>query len=161
MKQLFRFAVIITLISKSLMPVQADSPKKSLIERFVNTNATYAEDRDENFMAFYETSGIKQSAIVLTYHTGQFVLLDAIHRANPVLNNSRFRYYGMQDQPLAQLVVDGLIPSSSDNQAFNDGDPSDTLGWSTAIISGDSPITLTIQQQQSGADVTFKVCLEW
>ena len=157
MKQLFRFAVIITLISKSLMPVQADSPKKSLIERFVNTNATYAEDRDENFMAFYETSGIKQSAIVLTYHTGQFVLLDAIHRANPVLNNSRFRYYGMQDQPLAQLVVDGLIPSSSDNQAFNDGDPSDTLGWSTAIISGDSPITLTIQQQQSGADVTFKV----
>jgi hypothetical protein len=157
MKHLFHFAMIIALMSMSLPPAQADSPKKSLIERFVNTNATYAEDRDDNFLAFYETSGIKQNAIVLTYHTGQFGLLDAIHKANPALNNSRYRYYGLQDQPLAQLVVDGLVPSSSDNQAFNNGDPSDTLGWSTAIIPGDSPITLTIQQQQSGASVTFKV----
>lgn len=157
MKHLFHFAMIIALMTMSLLPAQADSPKKPLIERFVNTNATYAEGRDENFMAFYESSGIKQSAIVLTYHTGQFGLLDAIHKANPALNNSRFRYYGLQDQPLAQLVVDGLVPSSSDNQAFNDGDPSDTLGWSAAIIPGDSPITLTIQQQQSGANVTFKV----
>ncbi len=107
-------------------------------------------------MSFYETSGIKQNAIVLTYHTGQFGLLDAIHRANPALNNSRYRYYALQEQPLAQLVVDGLIPSSSDNQSYNNGDPSDTLGWSTAIIPGDSPITLTIQQQQSCANVKFK-----
>lgn len=154
---MIRIAMLIAIMTLSLLTAKADSPKKSLIERFVNSNATYTQGRDEDFLAFYETSGIKQNAIVLTYHTGQFALLDAIHRANPLLNNSRFRYYALLDQPLSQLVVDGLVPSSSDNQSFNDGDPSDTLGWSTAIIPGDSPITLTIDQQQSGSNVTFKV----
>jgi len=156
MKHMFHFVMIIAMMA-SLSPLKADSPRKSLIERFVNTNATYAESRDEDFLAFYETSGIKQNAIVLTYHTGQFGLTDAIHRANPSLHNSRSRYYGLLDQPLSQLVVDGIMPTSSDNQSFNDGDPADTIGWSTAIIPGDSPITLTIVQQQSGANVTFKV----
>ena len=156
MKHMFHFVMIIAMMA-SFSPLKADSPRKSLIERFVNTNATYAESRDEDFLAFYETSGIKQNAIVLTYHTGQFGLTDAIHRANPSLHNSRSRYYGLLEQPLSQLVVDGIMPTSSDNQSFNDGDPADTIGWSTAIIPGDSPITLTIEQQQNGANVTFKV----
>ncbi len=157
MKHMFRFATLIALMTMFLLPLKADSPRKSLIERFVNTNATYSESREDDFSAFYETSGIKQTAIVLTYHTGQFNLLDAIHRANPAMNSARFRYYALEDQPLSQIVVNGQVPASSDNQAFNSGDPADTLGWSAAVSTGDSPITLTIQQGQSGANATFKV----
>ena len=157
MKHMFRFATLIALMTMSLLPLKADSPRKSLIERFVNTNATYSESREDDFSAFYETSGIKQTAIVLTYHTGQFNLLDAIHRANPAMNSARFRYYALEDQPLSQIVVNGQVPASSDNQAFKSGDPADTLGWSAAVSTGDSPITLTIQQGQSGANATFKV----
>jgi hypothetical protein len=75
------------------------------------------------------------------------------------MNNSRFRFYALNDQPLSQLLVDGLMPTAS-SQNFGDGDPSDTLAWSSSIVSttsSSSPITLNIEQVKNGSQFSFKV----
>jgi hypothetical protein len=137
----------------------ADSPRKALIETFVNANAEYTANRNEIFSNYYEAN-LKQNAIVLSFHPAQFNLSDGINRANPTMHAARYRYYGLDDQPLAQMVINGTPTPSSNQNQYRDGDLADTIAIGSAIeglAGSSSPITLAINQSKTGNTFTFKV----
>jgi len=154
MKHMFRFAMLIAMMTMSLLPTLADSPRMVVIEEGTNASCGPCARQNPTFQTYLD--GNRDMVIPLKIQAW-FPGRDIMNAADSALHNNRIRYYSIQGVPTA--VFNGVVlPKSSDN--YYDGAPSDTMAMQQAVeaIRGTmSPITLQIEETRNGNTMNVKV----
>ena len=154
MKNMIRVALLIALMTLSLLPAKADSPRMVVIEEGTNASCGPCASQNPIFQTYLNNN--KDIVIPLKIQAS-FPGRDIMNAADPAMHNGRISYYGIQGVPTA-IFNGAKLPKSSNN--FYDGSPADTMAFVQAVeeIRGTmSPITLTIEETRNGDTMNVKV----
>ncbi|MFM8456368.1 MAG: hypothetical protein ACKOAK_06335, partial [Ignavibacteria bacterium] len=156
MKHMIRFAMMIAMMTLSLMPAKADSPRMVVIEEGTNASCGPCARQNPTFQAYLENN---KDMVIPVKIQAWFPGRDIMNAADTNLHNSRIRYYGIQNIGVPCAAVNGSILDASSANYYN-GAPSDTMAMQQAVeqVRGTmSPITLTIEETRNGNTMNVKV----
>jgi hypothetical protein len=156
MKHMIHFAMVIAMMTLSLMPAKADSPRMVVIEEGTNASCGPCASQNPTFQAYLENN--KDMVIPLKIQAW-FPGRDIMNAADSNMHNSRIRYYGIQNIGVPCATVNGSILDASSANYYN-GAPADTMAMQQAVesVRGTmSPITLAIEETRNGNTMNIKV----
>ena len=156
MKHMIRFAMLIAMMTLSLMPAKADSPRMVVIEEGTNASCGPCARQNPTFQAYVENN---KDMVIPIKIQAWFPGRDIMNAADSNMHNSRIRYYGIQNIGVPCATVNGSILDAS-SASFYNGAPSDTTAMQQVVeqVRGTmSPITLTIEEIRNGNTMNVKV----
>ena len=133
----------------------AQSPRMSLIEEGTNASCGPCATHNPTFEKYLVKPHVASRVIPLIYHSS-WPGRDVMYSANTVMHTGRIvGYYAINGVPT--ITVNGKFPTRVTGGW--DGTPSDTIAInnSLATATGMSPLTITVSEVQTGADVAVTV----
>ena len=156
MKHMIRFAMMIAMMTLSLMPAKADSPRMVVIEEGTNASCGPCASQNPRFQAYVENN---KDMVIPIKIQAWFPGRDIMNAADSSMHNNRIRYYGIQNIGVPCATVNGSILEKSSENYYN-GAPADSTAMQQVVeqIRGTmSPITLTIEETRNGNTMNVKV----
>ncbi len=136
----------------------ADSPRMILMEEFTNASCGPCASQNPTFQKFVEKNSDK--IIPIAFHPDYPTPgVDIFYKHNPTMVETRDTYYGIAQEGVPNLRVNGMKAAASDPQLFYAGAPSDTNGIKTEMnkYTAISPVDITITETRTGNDVELNI----
>lgn len=160
MKKLFSITLaILTALSFYSYVGKADSPRKILIEEATNTSCGPCAAQNPSFQQFIRNNFDK--VIPLIYHAWWPGGNDPMYLENTVMNETRIRYYGIDQQGVPEVRVNGKIAPKTGN--WYDGAAGDVTALTNELntyANATSPITMTVAEQRNGNQSSVSVTIQ-
>lgn len=157
MKRFFSSFVFALFFFASIFAL-ADSPRKVLIEEATNTSCGPCAAQNPSFQLFIRNNF--NDVIPLIYHAWWPGSDDPMYQENIPMNEGRIRYYGIEQQGVPNVRVNGKIAPKTGN--WYDGAAGDTVAIKTEVDKyrgTNSPITLTVAETRSGTQCSVGVTI--
>ncbi|MCX7909729.1 MAG: choice-of-anchor D domain-containing protein [Ignavibacteria bacterium] len=134
----------------------SDSPRLVLIEEATNTSCGPCAAQNPTFQRFINNNF--SVVIPLIYHAWWPGNNDPMYLENTTMNTARIKYYGIDQQGVPNVRVNGLTATPTGN--WYAGAAGDTLAIKNEVDKyrgTNSPITLTVAENRSGTQSTVQV----
>lgn len=160
MKKLFSITLAILIAFSFYSYVgKADSPRKVLIEEATNTSCGPCAAQNPSFQQFIRNNFDK--VIPLIYHAWWPGGNDPMYLENTVMNETRIRYYGIDQQGVPKVRVNGKVAPKTGT--WDDGAAGDITALTNELstyANTTSPITMTVAEQRNGNQSSVSVTIQ-
>ncbi len=160
MKKLFSITVAIFIVFSFYSYVgKADSPRKILIEEATNTSCGPCAAQNPSFQQFIRNNFDK--VIPLIYHAWWPGKNDPMYLEDTLMNQTRIKYYGIDQQGVPEVRVNGKIAPKTGN--WYDGAAGDITALTNELntyANATSPITMTVAEQRNGNQSSVSVTIQ-
>lgn len=158
-KMLLSFGLFAILLAFPFFYSYGDSPRKVLVEEATNTSCGPCAAQNPSFQKWVKDNF--DDVIPVIYHAWWPGSDDPFYLEDPAMNRGRIQYYGIDQQGVPEVRVNGQIaPPSSGYYAGAAGDINALTNELNKYKNTTSPITLSIAEQRNGAQCSVSVTVQ-